>query len=449
MKTTFEIAALEAAIGPRGSAVLSGAEARSKVRNWLQANGCSREAVASLSMDRLREIYNDPSGVKLAEFRAYWMPPAAPAAPAAPAPASPDVEGLLGTLRGLLTHQPKAGVDEAAVRGIVEPLVDSVEDKVAALAEGIKPLANLAERVKTDASAAARLPLVAAAASGNHILDKLLPFYKPGNDQLVKVVVTAPPSFGKSHSIRLLGKSYDLLMEHGCSEDVDEVATLLGNPIPDGSGGFIVVDGILTEAVRQAATGKNVLVFFDEVFRLHPKAQEWLLTFLTGVKTPDGGAYRLRTRRADSGKLEVLECKAKHLHIIAASNLGLARPVEAFWSRWFKVRLDWNLADCTAVASAILASFGITASPSFAERYAKLINTSRQACKEGRINYPVDFRLLESACSCAATADEAGVGDFVTKHLNSQIAGWDGDLGDTDPNVAALTAPWFKELTKV
>lgn len=445
MKTTFELASLEAQIGPRGSATIAGAEARDKVRSWLQAKGVSRDTTSRLSMDNLRLCYNDTTDATLNSFKV----PAAVGGtfPPAVTPPSDDgdkVESLLGQLRGLLTAKPSASLDENAVRSIVEPLVNPVSDRVNELADIVAPLADLAARVKADAGTAARLPLLAAAASGNHILDKLLRFYKAGSEQLIKVCVTAPPSFGKSFSIRLLGKAYDVFLEHGCSEDADEIATLLGSPVPDGAGGFIVVDGLLAEAVRAASSGKTVLLFLDEVFRLHPKAQEWLLAFLTGVKTPDGAIYRLRTRRADSGRLEVIECKAKNLHIVAASNLGLVKPVEAFWSRWHKLRLDWNLPDCSAVACAILDSYGITHTKKFGENFAKLIGESRNAAKAGQTSYPVDFRLLEAACVAAATPDEDGVRSFIKEHVVAQIANWDGDLGDTDPNAATTVKPWFK-----
>ena len=449
MKNPLKIAALEAQIGPRGSTVIAGAAARTLALSWLGAQNAPWGATGKLQIAEINGIYNDVSDIKLHGLLA------APPAPA-PAPAATrigDDSGIAAAFANLqsllLAQKPAAaavGVDEAAVRGIVEPLLGEVESSLQVLRDEIAPLAALAAKAAADASASARIPVLAAAASGNRIVDRLLPHYRPGVDVLTKVCVTAPPSFGKSYSIRILGRSYDLFLEHGCSPDADEIPTLLGSPVPDGKGGFTIVDGVLTQAVRAAASGKTVLLFLDELFRLNSVAENWFLAFLTGVKSPAGRVYQLRTRRVTaSGDLEVITCPAGNLHIIGASNLGLSRPSDAFWSRFLKHRLEWNLADCTAVAKSLLDSYGIFA-PTLPAKYAALIGVSRTECKAGRINYPVDFRLLESACEVAATPDEACVSAFVKAALVDQVANWDGDLGDTDANAAALVAGWHKLL---
>ena len=183
--------------------------------------------------------------------------------------------------------------------------------------------------------------------------------------------------------------------------------------------------------------------------RFNAITENWLLAFLTGVKLPSGDRiYSLRTRRSSpsgSGELEVITCPAGNLHIIGAANLNLQRPGDAFWSRFITQRLEWNLADCAAVAKSLLDSYGIVA-PTLPDKYAALIGVSRTECKAGRINYPVDFRLLEAACEVAATPDEACVSAFVKDALVDQVANWDGDLGDTDANAAALVAGWHKLL---
>lgn len=448
MKNPLKIAALEAQIGPRGSTVIAGAAARTLALSWLGAQNAPWGATGKLQIAEINGIYNDVSDIKLHGLLA------APPAPAATRIGDDSgIAAAFANLQSLLLAQKPAaavGVDEAAVLGVVNPLIDASNDRVAdefrQLRDEIAPLAALAAKASADASASARIPVLAAAASGNRIVDRLLPYYRPGVDVLTKVVVTAPPSFGKSYSIRILGRSYDLFLEHGCSPDADEIPTLLGSPVPDGKGGFTVVDGVLAQAVRAAASGKTVLLFLDELFRLNSVAENWFLSFLTGVKSPAGRVYQLRTRRVTaSGDLEVITCPAGNLHIIGASNLGLSRPSDAFWSRFLKHRLEWNLADCTAVAKSLLDSYGIVA-PTLPAKYAALIGVSRTECKAGRINYPVDFRLLESACEVAATPDEACVSVFVKDALVDQVANWDGDLGDTDVNAAALVAGWHKLL---
>jgi hypothetical protein len=175
--------------------------------------------------------------------------------------------------------------------------------------------------------------------SPNAIISALSAVYRIGAAPSCPVLLASPPSLGKTHSVRQFAAQYDAYLEHGCSADMDEIATLLGGPVPDGTGGFIVVDGVLVQAVRTASTGRNVLLLLDELLRLSGSAQEWLLTFLTGVQTPAGRVYRIRTRRVDpvTGALEVIECPAENLHIVGACNLDARRPSDALWSR-FKVR---------------------------------------------------------------------------------------------------------------
>lgn len=443
MKTINEI---EAQLGARGSAsILSGASGgRDLARQWLQLHGVSRDTAARLVIADINAIYNDTTDAKLDALRL-----GAHTTPVGTQQPASGVDALLQQLRDALTAKPAAsGVDEARVRDIAEDVVSTVDNRVTTLADSLKPLFDLAARAAADATAAKRVPVLAAAASGNHILDKLIPHYKPGTESNRNILLTAPPSFGKSYSIRKLGASYDTFVEHGCSEDIDEVSTLLGNTVPDGKGGFTVFDGKLTHAVREAASGKNVLFFFDEITRIADKAEQALLTFLTGVKTPAGRVYRLTTRRVTpAGTLEELECPAERLHFIAAANLELRRPSAPLWSRFnVTIRLDWNVPDCTAVATAILNERGITHTPAFAEAWANLMNSTRQLVKTGELVYPVCFRFLEAAAQAATTPDEAGVRDFVAANILNRCASWDGDLGDTDRTCESTLTGFLKEL---
>jgi len=135
----------------------------------------------------------------------------------------------------------------------------------------------------------------------NPILDEVTKYYSPNNEALANLMLLSPPSFGKSHAIRILGDSYDTFLEHNCSEDIDEIATLTGSVIPDSSGtGFINVDGVLTQAMRDASNGKSVLMFFDEVLRWNENVQAFLLTFLNGFEKEVNGIkekfYRISYR---------------------------------------------------------------------------------------------------------------------------------------------------------
>jgi hypothetical protein len=260
-------------------------------------------------------------------------------------------------------------------------------------------------------------------------------------------MLCSPPSLGKSFSVRKLGAGYDVYLEHGASDDPDEIVTIIGGPTPDNeNGGFANPDGVLVEAVRLAASGQNVLLLIDEVLRFSPRAQEWLLTFLTGVKTPEGRVYRLRTRKLKDGAFEVLECPTKHLHIIGATNLGVIAPVEAFWSRWFKVRVEFSQDIVAEVAAAVCASYGITDADALVKGYVQVVTQSRTAVANGTLRFPADIRLLETACKAAPAATGAAVGVFIAEHLTDQTAHWNIDTGDVLAESAAACASWVSLL---
>lgn len=327
--------------------------------------------------------------------------------------------------------------------------LSDLRDRLHAIETAHAPLKALLDGGK--ASVSVREPRVAislASASGNIIVEQLTRYYTPGQDAPANVLVASPPSLGKSFAIRLLGQSYDRYLEHGCSDDMDEISTLRGCPIPDGNGGFVVVDGVLVEAMRDAAAGRTVLFLLDEVLRLSPKAQEWLLTFLTGVKTPEGRVYRLRTGRAvGGGVFEVLTAPCANLHIVGATNLGVMSPVEAFWSRWETIRIDFSLATAKATGKAILASVGIPdPSDKLAVLWAAIVNESRKAVAENHLRFPVDFRILERAALLSPVASAGAVAEWASNRIADNVAQWNVDTGDADGHSVAVCVPWVTKL---
>lgn len=384
----------------------------------------------------------------------------------------PDVDAVLSTLREALTAK-SGGIDEDAVRALVEESVTAAlvpmrgtltshDARISAVAVGMDEVADEVRTVQSTlttlaAALAVATPAVksrvraalAASSDPNPIVDALGQFYTVGEDAPANVLLCSPPSLGKSYGVRTFATAYDVYLEHGCSDDMDEIATLLGSPMPDGKGGFITVDGVLTQAVRSASQGQNVLFLLDEVLRLAPRAQEWLLSFLTGVKRPDGTrCYRLRTRRVDAdGALEVIECDAARLHIVGATNLGMLQPVEAFWSRWETVRLDFTPATVQSVASAILAAHGIPdAGDVLAKAWAHIVTDSRKAVAEGKLRFPVDMRMLERAAQYATVPTVQAVGAWAAQRMADNVAHWNADLGDTDPQSVAVCDGWAHML---
>jgi hypothetical protein len=401
--------------------------------------------------------------------------PARSASTAKPTAAEPDVDALLGTLRDALTAKPN-GIDEEAVSALVDDKLHGlrcdvhdaknelrtvhdiltshecrIDSHVTLISDIHGKLEAVASALSTASPAVRARVRVALASTGgvNPIVDALAKFYTVGEEAPANVLLCSPPSLGKSYGVRTFAAGYDVYLEHGCSDDMDEIATLLGSPMPDGRGGFITVDGVLTQAVREASAGKNVLMLLDEVLRLSPRAQEWLLSFLTGVKRPDGSrVYRLRTRRVDaSGALEVIECEAARLHIVGATNLGMLNPVEAFWSRWETVRLDFTTATVEAVAQAILSAHGIADPDRILSRaWAAIVQESRKAVAENKLRFPVDMRILERAAQLAPEPTIAAVGKVAAERLADNTAHWNADLGDTDPQSVAVCDAWATML---
>lgn len=283
------------------------------------------------------------------------------------------------------------------------------------------------------------------------IEDILSKYYTPDTEPHANVLLASPPSFGKSYAIRKVGQSYDVFLEHGCSDDMDEINTLLGSPVPDGKGGFVMVDGVLTEAVRHAAAGRTVLLLLDEVLRLSSRAQEWLLTFLTGVKNRDGTRkYRLRTRRAmPDGTLEVVECPAKRFHVVAATNLSILSPIEAFWSRWETVRIEFSVQLVAETAESILRAAGFkadTGTRRFSKLFARLMKDSRSAVADGTIRFPVDLRMLERAAHRTDSRDIKATAQLLAESISGNVANWNPDTGNIAAESEAAVVGWRTSL---
>lgn len=335
--------------------------------------------------------------------------PAKAATPAKQASTTPDVADALEAIRQAL--QPQATVDEDKVRAIVDDMLK----------------APVAQQVRARRA-------VAQASSTNPIMAALQQRYVPGQEAPANALLTSPPSLGKSFTVREFAKQYDLYLEHGCTDDLDEIATLLGGPVPDGTG-FLMVDGVLTQAVRAAAQGQTVLLLLDEVLRLGERPQEWLLSFLTGVKTSAGRVYRLRTRKACGGVLEVIDCPVENLHIVGAANLGPRHPQEAFWSRWDVVRFGFDTQTVQTVAASIATSYGVgdTDAQTIATRFSAAVAGTRVAIAANTLRYQLDMRALERGCQLAAAADAKTILSYIATRVSDLCAHWSIDLGETDP----------------
>jgi len=290
------------------------------------------------------------------------------------------------------------------------------------------------------------IKVIQAKASGNNpMLNAITKYYTPSQEANTNVMLLSPPSFGKSHSVRILGDSYDSFLEHNCSSDIDEITTLIGNIIPDSSGsGFVNVDGVLTQAMREASEGKSVLLFLDEILRWNENTQAFLLTFLNGVEKNINGVrekfYRLTTRKNNNGSLEVLESPSKNLHIISGANLTQEIPIQAFWSRFRKLRFDFNLGFCMETAKAILSGYNIKDYSdsdrelnmgNFISGFAKLMEETRKLAIEGSIQFPIDFRNLKASLESMSGDSYFDLWEDLCLSCFDDCSNWNPDSGDS------------------
>jgi hypothetical protein len=364
-------------------------------------------------------------------------PAAAPAAPAAAPAVASDADATLDAIRKALGVTAAPAIDEDMMRRAVKEQLDPFR-------EAMQPVMDVLASLRSDPLAKAKI-VTAVAASKNPVVDLLSQYYTVGHDAVANVCLAAPPSIGKTFAYRQLGKAYDMYLEHGCTADSEEINTMLGSTAPDGKGGFVVFDGVLTQAVRTASTGQNVLLLLDEVLRLSEQGQVWLLSFLTGVETADGKKYRLRTRRVTAdGTLEVIECAAKHLHIGAAVNLGARTPNDAFWSRWDHQRLAFDEATVKGTARSFADNFGVTDAGELAEKFTAALIASRAGVADGSLKYSLDFRALQNALSMVTrrtgSPSAADVCTAIAAGVEARCAHWGIDSGETDPASATSVA---------
>lgn len=353
-----------------------------------------------------------------------------------------ELSDRLDTLAGQIS----AG--DAAVRAELDTKLEPLKDLADAIA------ANPAAITGVSARRAAVLKS-AVKGAGCPILAALTKAYGPAGSPMLGSFhrwILGAPACGKSHAVREFAKlnGYSKFVEHGCSPALEELAVVKGCAAPDGKGGFIVPDGKLTEAVRAAGSGETVLLFMDELARIHPIVQDWLLTFLQGVKTPTGREYHLTTSKADATgqQLEVITCKAENLHIVAAGNLE--RPIaSAFWSRFIPVRIDFTEAHIEHVAASMLDAGGIAAHGNLPKAWAEVVADSREKTNEGSAMHTLSNRLFEDAVELAANngLGVEAVAENLAETMRDVVGGFVAGLqGDHDKRMDAEVKKWANKL---
>ena len=310
----------------------------------------------------------------------------------------------------------------------------------------------------------------------------LLAHYPEGREVEAGALLLSPPALGKSYAIRHLGTKsgrYDLYLEHGCSNDLNEIAKLCGGHVPDGRGGWVTVDGLITQAFRSAANHQRTLFCADEILRWPERVQNWILTTLVPHFSADGSYYQLTTERAvpaaaraqaeatgelaglptvshDGGiyTLEVLRAPTSLLHFVSAANLSNAPVIEAFWSRWEKYRFDYTQELGKNAAAMILAKAGVTDKHlSLAAIAATITGESRKLVGEAALRFPVDMRHVSRAIGFLKNAQpedapaptRSAVARRMAERLADAVAAWD-EIGDADANSVACVVSMVSRL---
>ena len=316
------------------------------------------------------------------------------------------------------------------IKDDVSPVIEEIKGKVDALSPLAETLEKIADAMSSGTSS--RLPIATAVASGrNPILEMVAPFYKAGATNPTKVCISAPPSYGKSYSIGLLGESYDTFLTHGCNGDLDEWSMLLGSCTPNASGGFIVVDGTLTQAVRSASEGKDTLLFLDEVFRMSATTMEAMLSFLAPQPNASGDlVYRLTTKQNASGVLEVLECSADKLHIVCATNLSTVQPPEAFLDRFLMRHVRYSATMISQIGESVADRYSISDAEVLATKFASAMSKSREMFAKGQLQKPLSIRDLERGCVHADSNDAPSVLTWIRENGMDALLMWQAETGD-------------------
>lgn len=409
-----------------------------KLRQYLTSNnaastlGITGRQIADASQEQLKRWVSDLG------MNPHDILEAKDSPTPAPVPTSSEAEDKLRALQDLLGGG-SASMDMDKVRDAVQeaiandvsPSIEKMQNQVDALSPLADTLDKIADAMKGGTSS--RLPLAVAVASGNNpILELIQPYYDSGSANPTKVCISAPPSYGKSYSISLLGQSYDHCITHGCSDDMDEWHEIIGGATPREDGnGFIVSDGKLANAVRLASKGESVLFFMDEVFRLSPKVMEKMLDFLAPQPDADGiKRYKLTTKHNDKGVLETLTCAMDNLHIICATNLCEVIPPEAFRSRFLFKHVQFDPAMVANIATSVATKFGITDAADLGGRFAMAMERSREMKASGQLLTSLDIRNLETACTHSSDSTGASVLMWMCANGLDGLKAWDSDTGD-------------------
>ena len=232
----------------------------------------------------------------------------------------------------------------------------------------------------------------------------------------VPILLEGERGSGKTHEAMAFAKESGhplvLLQGHESLESID----MLGYPVHGtGFGGAVWKDGRLSEAFRQAAKSKVVLIV-DELLRI-PQRQ---LSVFLGALTPFDDTYRLNTGRIVEvvdgiGREECLECPTENLCVIATTNIGAEYAVDALdpalAERFHIVRKDTSRDDVVRVIGGLASERGFSAG--LAAKMANFLDKMKELLKQNFIVRAPTTRTLARALMLAR--DEKDVAAWLSK----------------------------------
>ena len=134
---------------------------------------------------------------------------------------------------------------------------------------------------------------------------------------------------------------------------------------------------------------------------------------------------------------------------IPASTLQFAQRLDQFSRKSAQTRLELVIeqrAVVGEVATAVCASYGITDTDGLINGFTQVVTESRDAVASGKLRFPADIRLLETACRAASEPTGKAVGMFIASALADQTAHWSLDSGDILPESVAICNSWISLL---
>ena len=156
-------------------------------------------------------------------------------------------------------------------------------------------------------------------------------------------------------------------------------------------------------------------------------SQEFLLSFLEPNKASGDPEYVLRTRHKQGNSYEVISCKVQNLHIIAAGNRSANSITEAFWSRWHKVNIKFDVDHFATICKQIADTYGVTI---YETIFADAVKLSRDRYNEMRVKAPIDCRNLINAIEWSGSDDWDDIKKWIQDTLEDQIVECDARTGD-------------------